>query len=209
MYPYFFCEICAKKSFSCTEMTQEKYASERKSYFTFTIHICFEYFVLFNVKRYRANAIECYGMAAARVREVLPSNLFVIAVLVSVYFTFILLFINNNNNSNFFLPFGDISGLSNLSRSSANEEKKFVAASPLHLKDDDNFCVENGNGSRLTFPLYYNNGTMFQMAPSTHTVWGFAKHPNCSVTVTEVCKDNTSKRRSLMPCLFVSYRSWQ
>ena len=48
-------------------------------------------------------------------------------------------------------------------------------------------CPESADN--LVLPQYYNNGTMFQTGPSAHTVWGFAKHPNCTVVVKEECKN--------------------
>lgn len=49
-----------------------------------------------------------------------------------------------------------------------------------------------GGLGTLEFPLYYNDGTMFQMGPSTHNVWGFTNRDNCSIHVREECSGNTT-----------------
>ena len=55
---------------------------------------------------------------------------------------------------------------------------------------EPDFCPDD-NGS-LSFPLYYNDGTMFQTGPSTHNVWGFTNHSNCGVIVQERCDNGYS-----------------
>lgn len=46
---------------------------------------------------------------------------------------------------------------------------------------------------RLTMPLYYSNGAVFQMEPSTHNVWGLSTSNKSEVVVTETCEDYTRK----------------
>ena len=45
----------------------------------------------------------------------------------------------------------------------------------------------------LRLPLYYSDNAVFQIGPTSHTVWGLVQDKHCPIEVTETCPETNTR----------------
>ena len=72
----------------------------------------------------------------------------------------------------------------------------YLGEMPEHPEDNNLILDLPEREPELMMPLYYSDGMVFQMEPSTHNVWGLTTNAKVDVVVMETCADYTRKLRS-------------